>query len=151
MSHETGTTARQAYERGYRVVFGSDVTATDDESRQEPELAVLRKGFALVLTADEIAGGWTSADRAPRIPAPAAHAWLRTVRRRTSGLAFAPVTMPLLRAQGQHARCHPPRPRPGRWSARAMSARNRLARLSYGQVPCPLRCRLHRRGEMRLS
>ncbi|WP_327328132.1 cysteine hydrolase [Streptomyces sp. NBC_01210] len=49
-----GTTARQAYERGYKVVFGSDVTATDDESRQEPELAVLRKGFALVLTADVI-------------------------------------------------------------------------------------------------
>ncbi|MER5971321.1 isochorismatase family cysteine hydrolase [Streptomyces sp. NPDC002055] len=49
-----GTTARQAYERGYRVVFGADVTATDDESRQEPELAVLRKGFALVLTAEEI-------------------------------------------------------------------------------------------------
>ncbi|MFI0897941.1 cysteine hydrolase family protein [Streptomyces sp. NPDC020983] len=50
-----GTTARQAYERGYQVVFGSDVTATDDESRQEPELAVLRKGFALVLAAAEIA------------------------------------------------------------------------------------------------
>jgi nicotinamidase-related amidase len=49
-----GTTARQAYERGYHVVFGADVTATDDESRQEPELAVLRKGFALVLTAEEI-------------------------------------------------------------------------------------------------
>ncbi|MER7622224.1 isochorismatase family cysteine hydrolase [Streptomyces sp. NPDC126503] len=50
-----GTTARQAYERGYQVVFGSDVTATDDEARQEHELAVLRKGFALVLTAEEIA------------------------------------------------------------------------------------------------
>ncbi|MEV6399166.1 isochorismatase family cysteine hydrolase [Streptomyces sp. NPDC051907] len=49
-----GTTARQAYERGYQVVFGADVTATDDEARQEPELAVLRKGFALVLTAEEI-------------------------------------------------------------------------------------------------
>jgi nicotinamidase-related amidase len=49
-----GTTARQAYERGHHVVFGADVTATDDESRQEPELAVLRKGFALVLTAEEI-------------------------------------------------------------------------------------------------
>ncbi|MCX4821383.1 cysteine hydrolase [Streptomyces sp. NBC_01142] len=49
-----GTTARQAYERGYKVVFGGDLTATDDVSRQEPELAVLRKGFALVLTADEI-------------------------------------------------------------------------------------------------
>ncbi|MFD9099378.1 cysteine hydrolase family protein [Streptomyces collinus] len=49
-----GTTARQAYERGYKVVFGSDVTATDDESRQEPELAVLREGFALALCADKI-------------------------------------------------------------------------------------------------
>lgn len=38
------------------MVFGADITATDDESRQEPELAVLRKGFALVLTADEITG-----------------------------------------------------------------------------------------------
>lgn len=49
-----GTTARQAYERGFQVVFGSDVTATDDPEMQEPELAVLRKGFARVLTSDEI-------------------------------------------------------------------------------------------------
>lgn len=49
-----GTTARQAYERGFNVVFGSDVTATDDPSLQEAELQVLRKGFALVLTAEEI-------------------------------------------------------------------------------------------------
>ncbi|MFF7369848.1 cysteine hydrolase family protein [Streptomyces tricolor] len=54
-----GTTARQAYERGYKVVVGSDVTATDDESRQEPELAVLRKGYALVLSAEEIANRLT--------------------------------------------------------------------------------------------
>ncbi|MCK2218705.1 cysteine hydrolase [Actinomadura sp. ATCC 31491] len=60
-----GTTARQAYERGYRVVFGADVTATDDESRQEPELAVLRKGFALVLTAEEIAARLTPDRTAP--------------------------------------------------------------------------------------
>ncbi|GAA3260379.1 cysteine hydrolase family protein [Nonomuraea helvata] len=59
-----GTTARQAYERGYRVVFGADVTATDDESRQEPELAVLRKGFALVLDAEEITDRLTGADPA---------------------------------------------------------------------------------------
>ncbi|TDE39300.1 cysteine hydrolase [Nonomuraea mesophila] len=57
-----GTTARQAYERGYRVVFGADVTATDDESRQEPELAVLRKGFALVLPAAKIADHLTGAE-----------------------------------------------------------------------------------------
>ncbi|MFW6078165.1 MAG: cysteine hydrolase family protein [Gemmatimonadota bacterium] len=49
-----GTTARQGYERGFRVVVGSDVCATDDPEMQEPELAVLRKGFARVLSADEI-------------------------------------------------------------------------------------------------
>jgi nicotinamidase-related amidase len=49
-----GTTARQAYERGFKVVFGSDVTATDDPDMQEPELMVMRKGFAKVLSAQEI-------------------------------------------------------------------------------------------------
>lgn len=49
-----GTTARQAYERGFYVVFGSDITSTDDPDMQEPELKVLRKGFAKVLSADEI-------------------------------------------------------------------------------------------------
>ena len=49
-----GTTARQAYERGFNVVFGSDVTATDDPAMQEPELKVLRKGFAKVLSLSEI-------------------------------------------------------------------------------------------------
>jgi nicotinamidase-related amidase len=63
-----GTTARQAYERGYQVVFGADVTATDDESRQEPELAVLRKGFALVLPAEEIAIRLTGAEPAAEQP-----------------------------------------------------------------------------------
>lgn len=49
-----GSTARQAYERGFKVVFGSDVTSTDDPAMQEPELKVLRKGFARVMTAEEI-------------------------------------------------------------------------------------------------
>jgi nicotinamidase-related amidase len=49
-----GTTARQAYERGFKVVFGSDVTSTDDPDMQEPELKVLRKGFAKVMPLDEI-------------------------------------------------------------------------------------------------
>jgi nicotinamidase-related amidase len=49
-----GTTARQGYERGFKVVVGSDVCATDDPAMQEPELKVLRKGFAKVLTAAEI-------------------------------------------------------------------------------------------------
>jgi len=49
-----GMTARQAYERSFKVVFGSDVTAIDDPDMQEPELKVLRKGFAKVLSAHEI-------------------------------------------------------------------------------------------------
>jgi nicotinamidase-related amidase len=50
-----GTTARQGYERGFNVVFGSDITATDDPDLQDAELSVLRKGFARVMTAREIA------------------------------------------------------------------------------------------------
>ena len=49
-----GATARQAYERSFKVIFGSDVTSTDDPEMQEPELKVLRKGFAKVLSSDEI-------------------------------------------------------------------------------------------------
>jgi nicotinamidase-related amidase len=49
-----GATARQGYERSFKIVFGSDVTAADDPEMQEPELKVLRKGFAKVLTAEEI-------------------------------------------------------------------------------------------------
>ncbi len=49
-----GATARQAYERSFKVVVGSDVCSTDDPRMQEPELQVLRKGFARVLTAEEI-------------------------------------------------------------------------------------------------
>jgi len=48
------TSARQAYERSFKVVFGSDVTAADAPELQEFELKVMRKGFAKVLTADEI-------------------------------------------------------------------------------------------------
>ncbi|HXZ89441.1 MAG TPA: isochorismatase family cysteine hydrolase [Candidatus Dormibacteraeota bacterium] len=49
-----GTTARQAYERGFKVVVGSDVTATDDAELHKAELKTLRKGFAMVLTSDQI-------------------------------------------------------------------------------------------------
>lgn len=49
-----GTTARQAYERGYKVAFGSDVNATDSPEMHEMELKVLRKGFARVLSSVEI-------------------------------------------------------------------------------------------------
>jgi hypothetical protein len=36
------------------VVVGSDVCATDDPAMQEPELRVLRKGFARVMSSSEI-------------------------------------------------------------------------------------------------
>ncbi|MHB2037113.1 MAG: cysteine hydrolase family protein [Nitrososphaerales archaeon] len=49
-----GTTARQAYERGFKVVVGSDVTATDDPELHGAELKTLRKGFAMVLTSAQI-------------------------------------------------------------------------------------------------
>ena len=49
-----GTTARQAYERGFKVIIGSDVTATDDSQLHEAELKTLRKGFAMVTTSTQI-------------------------------------------------------------------------------------------------
>jgi len=49
-----GMTARQAYERSFKVIFGSDITSTDDPKMQEVELKVLRKGFAKVKTYEEI-------------------------------------------------------------------------------------------------
>lgn len=49
-----GMTARQAYERGFKVVFGGDITATDDRELHEAELRVIRKRFGLVMTAEEI-------------------------------------------------------------------------------------------------
>ncbi len=49
-----GMTARQAYERSFKVIFGSDVTSNDDPDMQETELKVLRKGYAKVMTMEEI-------------------------------------------------------------------------------------------------
>lgn len=49
-----GTTARQGYERGFNVIFGSDITSTDSVEMQESELKVLRKGFAKIMNLTEI-------------------------------------------------------------------------------------------------
>jgi len=49
-----GTTARQGYERSYRVVFGADVTATNHAAVHEAEVMTMRYGFARVLTGAEI-------------------------------------------------------------------------------------------------
>jgi nicotinamidase-related amidase len=49
-----GATARQAYERSFKVVFGSDITAPEYPEMQEYELKVMRKGFARVMSLEEI-------------------------------------------------------------------------------------------------
>jgi nicotinamidase-related amidase len=48
------TTARQAFERSFKVVFGSDVTSAHFPDLHEAELKVLRKGFARILSLDEL-------------------------------------------------------------------------------------------------
>jgi nicotinamidase-related amidase len=48
------TTARQAYERSFKVIFGSDITSAHFIDLHEAELKVLRRGFAKILSLDEI-------------------------------------------------------------------------------------------------
>lgn len=48
------TTARQAYERSFKVVFGSDVTAAHFPEFHEVELKILRRGFAKVMSLDQL-------------------------------------------------------------------------------------------------
>jgi nicotinamidase-related amidase len=48
------TTARQAYERGLKVVFGSDVTAAHFPTLHDMELQVLRRGFAKVMSLQDL-------------------------------------------------------------------------------------------------
>jgi nicotinamidase-related amidase len=50
------TTARQAYERGFKVVFGSDVNSAHFLDLHEAELRILRRGFAKILSLDELIG-----------------------------------------------------------------------------------------------
>jgi nicotinamidase-related amidase len=49
-----GATAREAFWRGFAVIFGSDVNATDDDDAHEAELRVLRRGYARIMVAEEI-------------------------------------------------------------------------------------------------
>lgn len=48
------TTARQAYERSFNVIFGSDVTAAHFPEFHEMELKILRRGFAKVMSLDQL-------------------------------------------------------------------------------------------------
>jgi len=49
-----GTTARQGYERGFKVVFGSDITSTYTQEMQDAELGILRFAFTKVMSCQEI-------------------------------------------------------------------------------------------------
>ena len=49
-----GTTARQGYERGYKVIVGSDITSTYTKEMQEAEMGILRLAFAKVQSSEEI-------------------------------------------------------------------------------------------------
>ncbi len=56
-----GSTAREAFWHGYKVIFGSDVNSTDDQLAQEAELGTLRRGFARIMRADDIIAAVSSA------------------------------------------------------------------------------------------
>ncbi len=59
-----GATAREAFWRGFGVIFGSDINATDDDAMHEAEVRVLRRGYARIMTADEIVSELVSAPAA---------------------------------------------------------------------------------------
>jgi hypothetical protein len=43
------------------VIFGSDITATDDDDMHEAELRTLRRGFARIMASPQIIGRLTEA------------------------------------------------------------------------------------------
>jgi nicotinamidase-related amidase len=49
-----GATAREAFWRGFDVVFGSDINSTDDPGLHDAEIRTLRRGYARIATAAEI-------------------------------------------------------------------------------------------------
>jgi nicotinamidase-related amidase len=66
-----GATAREAFWHGYKVIFGSDVNSTDDPAQQEAELRTLRRGFARIMTADEVASAVRASTSATELVAAA--------------------------------------------------------------------------------
>ncbi|MBI5001463.1 MAG: cysteine hydrolase [Euryarchaeota archaeon] len=56
------TTAREAFQRGFRVHVIADGTATINERLQVSALATLAHGFAFIVTADETVGMVSAAD-----------------------------------------------------------------------------------------
>jgi nicotinamidase-related amidase len=49
-----GSTAREAFWHGYKVIFGSDINSSDSPVHQEAELQTLRRGFVRIMDSDEI-------------------------------------------------------------------------------------------------
>ena len=56
-----GTTAREAFAYGYKVIFGSDVNSSDDQQQHDAEVKTLRRAFARIMTAAEIEAAIDSA------------------------------------------------------------------------------------------
>lgn len=52
-----GATAREAFWHGYGVVFGSDITSSDDPELHEAEVRTLRRGYARIMSSAEIVAG----------------------------------------------------------------------------------------------
>ncbi len=55
-------TARGAFDRGFHVVFGSDVTSTDSAVNHVATLRTMRRGYARVMTAAQIEVALTDGD-----------------------------------------------------------------------------------------
>jgi nicotinamidase-related amidase len=47
-------TARGAFDRGYHIVFGSDITATDTAAGHEATLSTMRRGYARVMDKEQV-------------------------------------------------------------------------------------------------
>jgi nicotinamidase-related amidase len=62
-----GATAREAFWHGYGVIFGSDITSSDDDALHEAELKTLRRGFARIMSAEEILAGLAAAAPSPAL------------------------------------------------------------------------------------
>jgi nicotinamidase-related amidase len=51
------STAREAFWRGFKVIFGSDVNSTHDPRQHEAECRTIRRGFGRIMSSDEIIAG----------------------------------------------------------------------------------------------
>lgn len=56
-------TARAAFDLGYHVVFGDDLCATDSAEAHRSTVRTLRRGYARILTAEQLVGALTDGDQ----------------------------------------------------------------------------------------